>query len=127
MAPWRIDFVAIGHDEVHVELDDVAEAMARRAGAERVVEREQPRLRIFVGDAAAAALEPLAEHVQRREPGPHRRRAATANAAPPPSRYAVSIESVSRARRLAVDLHAIDDHLEQRPAARAPPVDVLER
>jgi hypothetical protein len=55
----------IRDDERHVELDDVAEAVARRAGAERVVEGEQPRLRIFVGDVAAAALETLAELMQR--------------------------------------------------------------
>ena len=56
----------VRHDEVQVELDDVAEAVARRAGAERVVEREEPRLRVLVRDAALAALEPLAELVQRR-------------------------------------------------------------
>ena len=39
----------IGHDQVEVELDDVAEAVARRTRAERVVEREQPRLRHLVG------------------------------------------------------------------------------
>src|SRR5690606_33505858 len=47
----------IGHDEIEIELDDVAEAMARRAGAERVVEREEPRLRVLVRDLAAPALE----------------------------------------------------------------------
>ena len=47
----------IRHDQIHVELDDVAEAVAGRTRAERVVEREQPRLRIFVGDPALAALE----------------------------------------------------------------------
>ena len=51
----------IGDDEIHVELDDVAEAVAGRARAERVVEREQPRLRIFVGDPARAAVEALGE------------------------------------------------------------------
>ena len=51
----------IGHDEIHVELDDVAEAVAGRAGAERVVERKQARLRIFVRDAAFTALEALGE------------------------------------------------------------------
>ena len=39
-----------------------------------------------------------------------------ANAAPPPSRYDVSIESVSRLRRSPSMLHAIDDHLERRAA-----------
>ena len=61
----------IGHDQIHVELDDVAEAVAGRAGAERVVEREQPRLRLLVGDAAGAAFEPLGEHQPaRRSVGP---------------------------------------------------------
>jgi hypothetical protein len=49
----------IGHHEVHVELDDVAEAVAGGARAERVVEREEARLRIFVRDPASAALEQL--------------------------------------------------------------------
>jgi hypothetical protein len=56
---------AIGHDEIHVELDDVAEAMTGRARAERVIEREEPRLRHFVRDAARAAFESLAEPVRR--------------------------------------------------------------
>src|SRR5215813_3009978 len=54
----------IGHDEIDVELDDVAEPVARGTRAEWVVEREQSRLRIFVGDAAGAALEPLGEQMR---------------------------------------------------------------
>ncbi len=42
----------IRHDEVHVQFDHVAEAMAGRARAERVVEREQPGLRDLVRHAA---------------------------------------------------------------------------
>ncbi len=38
--------------------------MAGAAGAKRVVEREEARLGVFVRNAAAAALEPLAEHVR---------------------------------------------------------------
>ena len=53
----------IGHHQVLIELDDVAEAVAGRAGAERVVEREQARLRILVGNAAGPALEALGEQV----------------------------------------------------------------
>src|SRR5262249_35309954 len=53
----------IGHDQIHVELDDVAEAMARRTGAERIVERKQPRLRILVRDGAAPALEAFGEQM----------------------------------------------------------------
>ena len=90
----------IRDDQRHVELDDVAEAVAERAGAERVVEREQPRLRQLVRDVALAALEPLAE-TERDRLGALALSAGSsiANAAPPPSVYAVSIESVSRARR----------------------------
>src|SRR5439155_12460119 len=53
----------IRHDEIHVELDDVAEAVTRGARAERVVERKQPRLWIFVGDGALSALKSLGEDV----------------------------------------------------------------
>ncbi len=44
-----------------IELDDVAEAVARGTGPERIVEGEQPGLRHFVDDAAGPALEALAE------------------------------------------------------------------
>ena len=54
-------FRAIWNDEVHVEFDNVAEAVTRRAGAERAVKREQPRLWNLVGDTARAALKLLAE------------------------------------------------------------------
>jgi hypothetical protein len=60
----RLGFV--GNDQIEVELDDIAEAMAGGARAERVVEREQPRLRIFVRDAARPALESLGEQVNDR-------------------------------------------------------------
>ena len=53
----------VGHHEIHVELDDVAKPVTRRTRAEWVVEREQPRLRIFVGDPADAALETLRKAV----------------------------------------------------------------
>ncbi len=87
----------VGHHQVEVELDDVAEAVAGRARAKRVVEREQPRLRVLVQDVAPAALEPLAELVDDGRRRPRSAPARRAKAAPPPSRYAVSIESVSRA------------------------------
>ena len=93
----------IRHDQIHVELDDVAEAVADGAGAERVVEREQPRLRHLVLDVAGAALEALAEPVAAiavvPAPDPAVSVSSIAKPAPPPSVYAVSIESVSRARR----------------------------
>ncbi len=40
--------------------------MARRTRTERIVEREQPRLRILVSDPASPALEPLGEQVDPR-------------------------------------------------------------
>ena len=59
----RDRLLRIGHDQIHVELDDVAEPVAGRARAERVVEREQPRLRVFVADAARTALESLGKQM----------------------------------------------------------------
>ncbi len=56
-------FRAIRHDEVHVQLDDVAEPVTGGARAERVVEREQPRLGIFVLDPASPALEALGKQM----------------------------------------------------------------
>ena len=82
----------IGDDQVEVELHHVAEAVTGRARAERVVEREQPRLRQLVEDAAGAALEAFAEDVAdrlapRRRPSPSPEAGSSiANAAPPPSR-----------------------------------------
>ena len=57
----------VGDHQVHIQLDDVAKSMARRARTERVVEREQPRLRRLVGQVTGSALEPLREL----EPFPH--------------------------------------------------------
>ena len=114
----------IGHDEIHVELDDVAEAVAGRAGAERVVEREQPRLRIFVRDAARAALEALGEHDGRLAAGD----SATRRLLDRP-RGAAAFE-IRRLDRIGqplphasspFELHAIDDDLQRRAVARATP------
>src|SRR5207237_6489550 len=41
-------FRAVRHDQVHVQFDDVAKAVADRTRTEGVVEREEPRLRILV-------------------------------------------------------------------------------
>ena len=105
----------IGHDEVHVQLDDVAEAVADRAGAERVVEREQPRLRHLVLDVAGPALEPLAEAVDDRlavgRSCDRERRAAAFRVG--------GLDRVGQPRaEIAVDLQAIDDHLQRRPIRR---------
>src|SRR5262249_19819191 len=51
----------VRYNEVDIEFDDVAEAMTGRTGAEWVVEREQPGLRVFVRDAARPAFEALGE------------------------------------------------------------------
>src|SRR5581483_9909627 len=53
--------VLVGDDEVHVEIDGVAEALAARAGAHRAVEAEQRGLGFYEGHAALLALELLAE------------------------------------------------------------------
>ena len=51
----------VGDDQVGVEINGVAEAVAARAGSVGAVEGEQARLRLGVGDAAALALELLVE------------------------------------------------------------------
>src|SRR5262249_22290483 len=51
----------VGHDQVEVELDEVAEAVARRAGAEGVVEGEEPGLGLEEALGAARALEAVGE------------------------------------------------------------------
>ncbi len=57
--PLLDGLVRVGYDQVHIQLDDVPKAVARGAGAERIVEGEKTRLRILVGDPAGAALEAL--------------------------------------------------------------------
>ena len=47
----------VGDDEVGVEVDGVAEALAAGAGAEGVVEGEEARLGLAVGAVAGGALE----------------------------------------------------------------------
>ena len=104
----------IGHHQIHVELDDVAEAVTRRAGAKRVVEREQARLGIFVGDAAGAALEALGEAMRDgiwdlgfwiwRLNGPGRAAALEIRGLDGIGKTLTEI--------LPVQLHAVDDHLQ---------------
>lgn len=53
--------VLVRNHAVQVDFDDVAEALARRAGAEGVVERKQAWLRFQKCATAAGALQPLAE------------------------------------------------------------------
>src|SRR5205823_12668436 len=47
--------------QVEIEVDGVAEALATRARAERVVERKQPRFGFLVAQVALLALEALGE------------------------------------------------------------------
>ena len=47
----------IWNDKVEIEIDGVAESLAPRTCAERIVEREQLRLGIFVSDSALLAFE----------------------------------------------------------------------
>jgi hypothetical protein len=105
----RDRFRRIGHDEVHVELDDVAEAVTRRTGAERVVEREEPRLRRLVRDATRAAFESLRELEAFGLAVEHDGKRGAA---------ALSIRRLDRISepraQVAFDAQAIDDHFELR-------------
>ena len=47
----------IGHDHVRVEIHVGAQAVARRAGTKRIVERKQPRLNLLDGEARHRARE----------------------------------------------------------------------
>src|SRR5262249_44072927 len=117
----------VGYDEIHVELDDVAEAVARRTGAERVVERKQPRLRIFVRDAALPAFEALGEDVDsrlatcdlRQFDGPCRTAALQVGGLDRVGEPLTKIRSVQ--------LHAIDDGLQHRAIAKRLRLDVFDR
>src|SRR5581483_3475931 len=51
----------IRNHQVKIEVDCVPETLAARARAEWVVEREQPRLRLFVTNAAVLAFKALRE------------------------------------------------------------------
>ncbi len=53
--PEALRFVR--NDEVGIEVDGVAEALAARTCAEGIVEREETRLRLAIGAMAASALE----------------------------------------------------------------------
>ena len=59
MAPWfkRLGFVR--YDQVKIEIDGVAEALAARTRAVWIVERKQPRLRLLIAEIALLAFEAL--------------------------------------------------------------------
>ncbi len=54
-------FAFVGDHAIDVEIDGVAEALAARAGAVGIVEREKARLGFLIDDAAGFAFEALAE------------------------------------------------------------------
>ena len=51
----------IGNHQIEIEADRVAETLARRARAKRIVETEEPRLRSRVNDAVVLAFETVRE------------------------------------------------------------------
>ena len=53
----RLGFVR--NDQIEIEVDGVAETLAARAGAVRIVEGKQARLRLLVAHVAVLALEAL--------------------------------------------------------------------
>ena len=129
LGPWLDGAAAdrlggVGHHQVEVQLDDVAEPVARRAGAKRVVEREQARLRRLVGDLAPAAFEPLGELV------PDGRALARQlhREGRPPALPIGRLDRIGEAGpRVAVHLDAIDDHLDAAAPRQQPRVGLLER
>jgi hypothetical protein len=109
----------VRYDEPHVELDDVAEAVAGRAGAKRIVEREEPRLRILVRNAAGTAFEAFAEDVEPLSPASLRiwpfQREGRAAAFP-----VGRLDGVGQPRAdVASDDEAVDNDLERRPVSQA--------
>ena len=56
MAPSVQAQAFVGNHQVQVEVHRIAEALAARAGAEGIVEAEQPRLRLAAGPVAVLAL-----------------------------------------------------------------------
>ena len=61
IAPSVQRFRFVGNDQVEIEVDGVAESLAARASAVRIVEREQPRLGLLVAHVAGLAFEALGE------------------------------------------------------------------
>ena len=103
MAPSLIDRLAVGDDQVGVDLQARAEAVAVDAHAERGVERER---------SAATARADRRRTRGRRAPRCRRARASRPRRRPalsrPPALRAVSTESVRRARSPASSVDAID-------------------
>ena len=137
----------IRHDPLHVDVDHVAEPLARRAGAERVVVVEQLRLDVGVLDAARLAAQPAAEDAalpraavdRSMSSAPLTSRSGRLDARPslpfdrtrPPPRGRLpaqfSSESRSRAAASGCTVNAIDDHVQLadvRQAARPAPAPI---
>ena len=99
--------------------------MTGRAGAEGIVEREQARLRVLIGDAAALALEPLAEHMA------CQRTAIVASDLEGERGAALCVRGLDRVceprAEIAVDLHAIHDDRQHGPAGHGRAIEIFER
>ncbi len=54
-------FGHVRDNQIQIEINGVAKALASRARAKRIVKREQRRFRLFIPDVAVLALEPLRE------------------------------------------------------------------
>ena len=116
-------FRGVRHDQVHVELDDVAEPVTDSAGAKWIVEREEARLRHFVLDGAVAALEALAEAVH------DGRSISQLDGKARTAAFRIGrLDGVGEPRaQIAVDLDAIDNHLQHRTVFEDRRIDLLER
>ena len=102
--PFRQALVLVGHHEVEVHLDQVAEAVTGGAGPERVVEGEEARLRLHEGPAAARRTRSARRRAARR-PARHHRDRATA-----PLRER-DLERVDEAPALSLAQHdPVDEH-----------------
>ena len=128
----RDRFGWIGHDQVEVELDDVAEPVTGLARAEGVVEREQPRLRRLVGEVAVLTLEPLAEHVRLRIRLRAGRFGGQArwifNRERRSAGFAVrQLDRIGQpSAHIAFELDAVDDHFQRRLIAQLRRADVVD-
>ena len=114
----------VGNHEVHVDFDDIAEAVAVGAGPEGVVEREEPGLRVLVGDVAGAALEPfgiLDAGISARLP---------VGIEYPGDSAALPIRHLDRVGEagagVGVDANPIDHHAQFRPALQLFRIDIVE-
>ena len=118
--------IGVGNDQRLVVLEHRAEAVARRARAARIVEREELRRGRRRAGAVVRALEALgvsrdtgvASSLCVPAPASRRNRAASSTiASPSPSRNAVPTASARRCRLSGADGQAIDHHQQLAPPA----------